>query len=75
MNIKIRLTILSFLQFFIWGSWLISIVGYLFSLKENQLGTNDQFILRFYGQEHKPQLKNFLNINKPWINEICCKFD
>lgn len=33
MNIKQRLTILSFLQFFIWGSWLISTGGYLFSLK------------------------------------------
>ena len=32
MNIKLRLTILSFLQFFIWGSWLISTGGYLFSL-------------------------------------------
>ena len=29
MNIKFRLTILSFLQFFIWGSWLISIGSYL----------------------------------------------
>ncbi len=33
MNIKFRLTILSFFQFFIWGSWLISTGGYLFSLK------------------------------------------
>lgn len=32
MNIKQRLTLLSFLQFFIWGSWLISTGGYLFSL-------------------------------------------
>ena len=33
MNIKQRLVILSFLQFFILGSWLISTGGYLFSLK------------------------------------------
>ena len=32
MTIKLRLTILSFLQFFVWGSWLISTGGYLFSL-------------------------------------------
>ena len=32
MNVKQRLTILSFLQFFIWGSWLISTGGYLFSI-------------------------------------------
>lgn len=29
MNIKNRLIIMSFLQFFIWGSWLISLGGYL----------------------------------------------
>ncbi len=32
MNIKQRLVLLSFLQFFIWGSWLISTGGYLFSI-------------------------------------------
>ena len=32
MSIKQKLTLLSFLQFFIWGSWLISTGGYLFSL-------------------------------------------
>ena len=30
MSIKLRLTLLNFLQFFVWGSWLISIGGYLF---------------------------------------------
>jgi len=30
MNIKSRLTILSFLQFFVWGIWLISLGGYMF---------------------------------------------
>lgn len=29
MNIKFRLTVMNFLQFFVWGSWLISIGGYL----------------------------------------------
>lgn len=29
MNIKLRLIILNFLQFFIWGSWLISLGGYM----------------------------------------------
>src|SRR5258705_6284982 len=32
MNIKFRLIILNFLQFYIWGSWLISLGGYMFSL-------------------------------------------
>ena len=29
MNIKYRLTLLNFLQFFVWGAWLISLGGYL----------------------------------------------
>jgi len=29
MSIKFRLTLLNFLQFFVWGAWLISIGGYL----------------------------------------------
>jgi NHS family xanthosine MFS transporter len=31
MNIKFRLTIMSFLQFFVWGAWLITIATYFFS--------------------------------------------
>lgn len=34
MNIKFRLTILSFLEFFIWGSWLITIGAYWFQNKQ-----------------------------------------
>ncbi len=30
MNLRYRLTILSFLQFFIWGAWLISLGDYMF---------------------------------------------
>lgn len=33
MNIKLRLTVMSFLQFFIWGSWLITISAYWFQNK------------------------------------------
>src|ERR1700759_2749684 len=29
MNIKLRLTIMNFLEFFVWGSWLISLGGYM----------------------------------------------
>ncbi len=32
MNIKLRLTLMNFLQFFVWGAWLISAGGYMFSL-------------------------------------------
>src|SRR5689334_3250672 len=31
MNLKLRLTGLSFLQFFVWGIWLISLGGYMFA--------------------------------------------
>lgn len=31
MSIKIRLTLVSFLQFFVWGAWLITIATYFFS--------------------------------------------
>ncbi|MBS1755677.1 MAG: nucleoside permease [Bacteroidetes bacterium] len=34
MNIKFRLTILSFLQFFIWGAWLITVSNYWFGTKQ-----------------------------------------
>ena len=33
MSIKSRLTVLSFLQYFIWGSWLITIGAYWFQNK------------------------------------------
>ena len=32
MNIKLRLTVMNFLEFFVWGSWLISLGGYMFTL-------------------------------------------
>src|SRR3954466_9974384 len=34
MQIKLRLTVMSFLQFFIWGSWLITIGAYWFQTKQ-----------------------------------------
>ena len=33
MNLKLRLTIMNFLQFFIWGSWLLTIGAYCFNTK------------------------------------------
>jgi NHS family xanthosine MFS transporter len=44
MNIRFRLTILSFLQFFVWGAWLITISTYFFT---NNLGTGVQFAAIF----------------------------
>jgi len=34
MNVKFRITILSFLQFFIWGAWLITVANYWFGTKQ-----------------------------------------
>ncbi len=40
MNLKLRLTGLSFLQFFVWGIWLISLGGYMFaSFSDPNLGS------------------------------------
>ncbi len=40
MQIKFKLTLLSFFQFFVWGAWLITIGTYFFS---NNMGTGAQF--------------------------------
>lgn len=34
MNVKFRLTVMSFLQFFVWGAWLITIANYWFGTKQ-----------------------------------------
>lgn len=34
MNIKLRLTLMSFLQFFVWGAWLITVANYWFATKQ-----------------------------------------
>lgn len=40
MSIKFRLTLMSFLQFFVWGAWLITIATYFFT---NNMGSGSQF--------------------------------
>ncbi|MCK9611436.1 MAG: nucleoside permease [Bacteroidales bacterium] len=40
MNLKLRLTVMSFFQFFVWGAWLITIATYFFS---NKMGNGEQF--------------------------------
>jgi len=34
MNLKLKLTLMSFLQFFVWGAWLITIANYWFGTKD-----------------------------------------
>lgn len=40
MNLKLRLTVMSFLQFFVWGAWLISLGGYMFANFNNPVDPN-----------------------------------
>jgi MFS transporter, NHS family, xanthosine permease len=40
MSLKFKLTLMSFLQFFVWGAWLITIATYFFG---NSMGTGVQF--------------------------------
>ena len=40
MNIKVRLILMNFMQYFVWGSWLLTIGHYWF---DNKLGTATQF--------------------------------
>ena len=48
MNIKLRLVIMNFLQFFVWGSWLISLGGYMFTLP-GDLSTRGALVGATYG--------------------------
>ena len=34
MNLKTRLIVMSFLQFFVWGAWLITVANYWFGTKQ-----------------------------------------
>jgi NHS family xanthosine MFS transporter len=48
MNIKLRLVVMNFLEFFVWGSWLISLGGYMFTL-EGDLSTRGALVGATYG--------------------------
>jgi MFS transporter, NHS family, xanthosine permease len=47
-NIKFRLIVMNFLEFFVWGSWLISLGGYMFTL-EGDLSTRGALVGATYG--------------------------
>lgn len=40
MNLRLRLTVMSFFQFFVWGIWLISLGGYMFANFNNPVDPN-----------------------------------
>ena len=50
MNLKLRLTIVNFLQFFIWGSYLTSLGGYMFVTLHFQ-GEQIGKVLRYHQRE------------------------
>lgn len=59
MGIKLRLTILSFFQFFVWGAWLITIGTYCFNAKG---WTGAEFGAIFFN----PCLIFFIHANHYW---------
>ncbi len=67
MSIKLRLTILSFLQFFVWGAWLITIANYWFGTKQWDGGQfGDVFATLGYSSLIMPALTGILA--DKWIN-------
>ena len=67
MSIKLRLTILSFLQFFVWGAWLITIANYWFGTKHWDGGQfGDVFATLGYSSLLMPALTGILA--DKWIN-------
>ncbi len=67
MNIKFRLTAMSFLQFFIWGAWLITVANYWFGTKQwsgEKFG--DVFATLGYSSIIMPALTGILA--DKWIN-------
>lgn len=67
MNLKFRLTLMSFLQFFVWGAWLITIANYWFGTKHwdgSKFG--DVFATLGYSSLIMPALTGI--IADKWIN-------
>jgi NHS family xanthosine MFS transporter len=48
MSIKNRLIVMNFLEFFVWGSWLISLGGYMFTLP-GDMSTRGALVGATYG--------------------------
>lgn len=67
MNLKFRLTLMSFLQFFVWGAWLITIANYWFGTKQwNGAKFGDVFATLGYSSLIMPALTGI--IADKWIN-------
>jgi len=67
MNIKSRLTVMSFLQFFTWGAWLITVANYWFGTKQwTSDGFGDIFATLGYSSILMPALTGI--IADKWIN-------
>lgn len=49
MNIRFRLTLMSFLQFFVWGAWLITIATYFFSNPIGQVEGAGNIFAKIFG--------------------------
>ncbi|HEY1038437.1 MAG TPA: MFS transporter, partial [Bacteroidia bacterium] len=61
MNLKLRLTAMSFLQFFVWGAWLITVGNYWFGTKQwSGQSFGDVFSTLAYGSILMPALTGIL---------------
>src|SRR3972149_3132696 len=67
MNIKSRLTLMSFLQFFVWGAWLITVGNYWFGNKQwTSEGFGDIFLTLGLSSIIMPALTGI--IADKWVN-------
>lgn len=67
MNLKFRLTLMSFLQFFVWGAWLITVANYWFGTRQwDGAKFGDVFATLGYSSLIMPALTGI--IADKWIN-------
>lgn len=66
MNIRFRLIVMNFLEFFVWGSWLISLGSYLFSLGFSGLQISSIYSTMGIASLFAPALMGI--IADKWIN-------
>ncbi|RYF91582.1 MAG: MFS transporter [Chitinophagaceae bacterium] len=67
MNIRFRLVLMSFLQFFVWGAWLITVANYWFGTKQWEGDTfGDVFATLGYSSIIMPALTGI--IADKWLN-------
>ena len=77
MNIKLRLTVMSFLQFFVWGAWLITIGNFWFGTKQWSgtdfgiiFSRNSKYLKIFFLKLPLGSIWPFLNVDELHLSKI-----